>query len=183
MFTFKRKRSYYIDLSRYTNLNPKQLDDLNFMLQDEQSRNFQMQPNKIYNCAANIERVYYHTSTYMPILPNEIDQDSDEELVPEWLVQQTEDLINDFTDLNEGEKGIMRLWNLFVMKNNVIAFSQMYDTCGKFIEENWEKLVELNLINNFKLHMVCLCDCNLLTPTQMLELWRKFRSYKNKMNI
>lgn len=133
-----------------------------------------MQPNSAFNCAAGIERLYYHTSTFLPILPGEINYDSDDELVPEWLQMQTEELINDFTDINEGEKGIMRLWNLFLMKNNTLSVSQMYNTCERFIEENGRDIINLNLKKNFEIHLNNLIDYGLLTLVQKNDLIKRF---------
>ena len=135
-----------------------------------------MQPNKVFNCAAGMERLYYHTTTWLPIYPSEIDYDSDDDLVPNWLEEQTVELISDFTDVNEGEKGIMRLWNLFIMKNNIISNSQVYGTCERFIEENGADIIRLKLKHNFALHLSNLIDFGQLTPAQQISLWRKLMS-------
>jgi hypothetical protein len=150
------------------------MDDLNLLQQEQQSRNYQMQPNVAFNCAAGIERLYYHTSTTLPILPGEINYDSDDELVPEWLRMQTEELINDFTDMNEGEKSMMRIWDLFLMKNNPLSVSRMYHTCERFIEEHGQEIVNLNLRKTFEIHLSNLIDNGLLTIGQKFDLLEKF---------
>lgn len=61
-------------------------------------------------------RLYHHTSTCLPIHPREIDVDSEGEPDPEWLRVKTTMMIDEFTDVNEGEKELMKLWNLHVMK-------------------------------------------------------------------
>ena len=33
-----------------------------------------------------------------------------------WIEQKTKQLIKDFTDVNEGEKEIMILWNCFILR-------------------------------------------------------------------
>lgn len=72
------------------------------------------QNNRPYISGHN--RVYHHTATSLPIMPNEFEIDSEDECVPVWLQQKTVQMIDDFTDVNDGEKELMKLWNLHVMK-------------------------------------------------------------------
>ncbi|KAI5695402.1 hypothetical protein M8J76_004353 [Diaphorina citri] len=60
--------------------------------------------------------LYHHTITCLPVLPKEMDQDSDDQKDPKWLQTKTKMMIDEFTDVNEGEKELMKLWNLHVMK-------------------------------------------------------------------
>lgn len=86
----------------------------------------------------------------MPLRPQEMDLDSEDERDPEWLREKTATVrtppavhmvdcvefvhslfllcvsfssslrlqqLDEFTDVNEGEKEVMKLWNLHVMKN------------------------------------------------------------------
>lgn len=62
-------------------------------------------------------RIYYHSETCIPILPKELDYDSEGEPNPKWLQRTTKQMIDEFTDVNEGEKELMKLWNLHVMKH------------------------------------------------------------------
>lgn len=79
-------------------------------------------------------RVYYHSNTMLPILPGDMDHDSEDEEYPEWVNQAMIHVsfrliffslfvllffcciqrIKDFTDVNEGEKTIMIIWNKFM---------------------------------------------------------------------
>lgn len=61
-------------------------------------------------------RLYHHTMTCLPVCPKELDVDSEGEGDPEWLQHKTKQMIDEFTDVNEGEKELMKLWNLHVMK-------------------------------------------------------------------
>lgn len=61
-------------------------------------------------------RMYYHSSTCLPIHPTEMGEDSENERDPKWLRQKTAMMIDDFTDVNEGEKEVIKLWNLHVLK-------------------------------------------------------------------
>ena len=62
-------------------------------------------------------RLYHHTSTCLPIQAKELDVDSEGETDPEWLRIKTCMMIDEFTDVNEGEKELMKLWNLHVLKH------------------------------------------------------------------
>lgn len=61
--------------------------------------------------------MYHHTSTCLPIYPKEMDVDSENESDPKWLQKKTTMMIDDFTDVNDGEKELMKMWNLHVMKH------------------------------------------------------------------
>lgn len=45
-----------------------------------------------------------------------MDVDSEDESDPIWLCKKTATMIDEFTDVNDGEKEIMKMWNLHVMK-------------------------------------------------------------------
>lgn len=62
-------------------------------------------------------RLYHHTTTCLPIYPKEMDVDSEDENDPKWLQAKTIMMIDEFTDVNEGEKELMKMWNLHVMKH------------------------------------------------------------------
>jgi len=157
-----------IDLNQLHNLTPAELVTLNYIQQ--QQFNNEMQPNPFFNCQTGMERLYYHTTTCLPMQISELDEDSDNELDPDWLKEQTKILINEFTDVNEGEKGLMKLWNLHCLRNNFIADSQVYKACESFINYFGNKLKELSLINNFFLHLANLYDYDLLKPEQIVNL-------------
>lgn len=61
-------------------------------------------------------RLYHHTMTCLPIQPHELDEDSEGEHDSEWVRQKTQMMIDEFSDVNEGEKELMKMWNLHVMK-------------------------------------------------------------------
>lgn len=72
-------------------------------------------------------RLYHHTSTCLPIYPREMDVDSEDESDPIWLRKKTAMMIDEFTDVNDGEKEIMKMWNLHVMKEGYtkLIFSKL----------------------------------------------------------
>ena len=84
-----------------------------------------------------IFRVYNHTVTLQAVRPSEMECDSEDEIDPEWLRLKTANvsnvtwrhnvrlltshllllvlllqLVDEFTDVNNGEKEIMKMWNI-----------------------------------------------------------------------
>jgi polycomb protein SUZ12 len=68
-------------------------------------------------CISGHSRIYFHSETCIPIMPKELDYDSEGEPDPKWLQRTTKQMIDEFTDVNGGEKELMKLWNLHVMKH------------------------------------------------------------------
>jgi len=126
---------------------------------DSESKNANQ--NRSYMIGHN--RLYHHTTTCLPIHPREIDVDSEGEPDPEWLRVKTCMIIDEFTDVNEGEKEIMKMWNHHVMHENYVGDCQIPLACKKFVERFGQKIVEKNLYRNFILHVTNLYDFGLLT--------------------
>lgn len=101
--------------------------------------------------------------------PNELDIDSEGETDPLWLQQKTMMMIDEFTDVNEGEKELMKMWNLHVMKNNYVGDCQIPIACQKFLQMKGKELLEKNLYRNFILHMCSLHDFGLLSPVALYQ--------------
>jgi hypothetical protein len=169
-----------LDLNKLTecyssNLNEKELEMLNMI---QQQLNW-TQINQM-NFA---ERVYFHSKTTLPITINEIKDlnDSDCELDPDWVKEHTSLLINEFADVNDGEKGMMRLWNLHFLKFNFICDSQLFDACELFIKEQTQQICKLNLRNNFLLHLANMHDYDLLRSDQLYKLLELFNIECDKL--
>lgn len=120
-------------------------------------------------------RMYFHSKTKLPIRSAEKDQDSEDETIPEWMRAKTIQLIDEFTDVNDGEKELMKLWNLHMMKNSYIADFQVLEACRSFISNYSRDLKEKNLERNFLLHLMNLHDFNLITSSQIEEIIGKMR--------
>ncbi|CAF1202219.1 unnamed protein product [Adineta ricciae] len=118
---------------------------------------------------AALTRVYRHTTGAQPIQPEHIQIDSDDEIYPEWTQQLSRRMMEDFQDVNEGEKEMMIMWNHHVMKYNFIADSQMPYACELFVEKHAKDLREKNLIKNFYLHLATLQLYNLIKKTDLAK--------------
>lgn len=114
-------------------------------------------------------RLYHHTITCLPVYPNELDIDSENETDPLWLQQKTMMMIDEFTDVNEGEKELMKMWNLHVMKYNYVGDCQIPLACQMFLQMKGKELLEKNLYRNFILHMCSLHDFGLLSPVALYQ--------------
>ena len=117
-----------------------------------------------------VDRLAYNSTTFMPKKPLDPDWDSDLEKDPEWFRVSTTRMLDEFDDVNEGEKDLMTMWNYFLMKNECIADSELINTLKLFIDQEYDYLVKLNLMNNFLLHLANLCEYDLIKPTEILEL-------------
>ncbi|XP_030019905.2 polycomb protein Su(z)12 isoform X2 [Manduca sexta] len=114
-------------------------------------------------------RLYHHTITCLPVYPNELDIDSESETDPLWLQQKTMMMIDEFTDVNEGEKELMKMWNLHVMKYNYVGDCQIPLACQMFLQMRGKELLEKNLYRNFILHMCSLHDFGLISPVALYQ--------------
>ncbi|XP_019745326.1 polycomb protein suz12-B-like isoform X2 [Hippocampus comes] len=117
---------------------------------------------RLRSYVGGLNRLYFRSDSCVPRPPQEMDVDSEDERDPDWLKEKTAKQIEDFTDVNEGEKEIMKLWNLHVMKHGFIADHQMNEACLLFTELHCAHLVRQNLRRNFLLHLVSMHDFNLV---------------------
>lgn len=122
-------------------------------------------------------RLYYHTETCLPIRPQEIDQDSESEDDPEWLRIKTQLMIDEFTDVNEGEKELMKMWNLHIMKYGFVGDCQIPLACNMFVEEQGQELIQRNLYRNFVLHMCNLLDFGLVSASVVYTTVRRLQMF------
>ncbi|XP_065846759.1 polycomb protein suz12-like [Oscarella lobularis] len=120
------------------------------------------------------DRVYYHSTTSMP-LSSESDVDSEIEIDPPWMRANMKMMINEFTDVNDAEKEMMKLWNLHVMRINPFADAHMASICRQFVEKYGRDVVEKNLVGNFIFHLANLSNYQLISPTCVSECMRTVR--------
>lgn len=120
-------------------------------------------------------RMYHHTMTCLPVHPKELDIDSEGESDPLWLQQKTMQMIDEFTDVNEGEKELMKMWNLHVMKYGYVGDCQIPIALDMFIDCRGKELVQKNLYRNFVLHMSSMFDFGLVSPEVMQRVIRKLQ--------
>ncbi|XP_060534798.1 polycomb protein SUZ12 [Cylas formicarius] len=120
-------------------------------------------------------RLYHHTTTCLPIYPKEMDVDSEGENDPEWLQNKTMMMIDEFTDVNEGEKELMKMWNLHVMKCGFVGDCQIPLACQMFVQHRGKELLLKNLYRNFVLHMTSLFDFGLVSAVCLYTTLQKLQ--------
>ncbi|RZF43138.1 hypothetical protein LSTR_LSTR012558 [Laodelphax striatellus] len=120
-------------------------------------------------------RLYHHTTTCLPIYPKEMDVDSEDENDPKWLQKKTQMMIDDFTDVNEGEKELMKKWNLHVMKHGFVGDCQIPLASTMFLKDRGHELLMKNLYRNFVLHMCNLFDFGLVSPVTVYTVVQNLR--------
>ncbi|XP_040042121.1 polycomb protein suz12-B isoform X2 [Gasterosteus aculeatus] len=124
-------------------------------------------------------RLYFHSDSCMPLRPQEMEEDSEDERDPEWLREKTGTQLDDFTDVNEGEKEVMKLWNLHVM--NFIADNQMNQAIMLFAENVGAHIVRRNLCRNFLLHLVSMHDFNLVSTATIDRAMARLRQIQQEL--
>lgn len=128
-------------------------------------------------------RLYFHSVTCQPMMPKEIDEDSESENNPPWLYQKTVVMIDEFTDVNEGEKELMKMWNMHIMKHDYIADCQISKACFKFVEEHGREILEKNLSRNFLIHLVNLFDFSLIRPEVVQRAFSMLENLRDSMGL
>uniref|UniRef100_A0A672G9P2 Uncharacterized protein n=1 Tax=Salarias fasciatus TaxID=181472 RepID=A0A672G9P2_SALFA len=126
-------------------------------------------------------RLYFHSDSCMPLRPQEMDLDSEDERDPEWLREKTATQLDEFTDVNEGEKEVMKLWNLHVMKHGFIADNQMNQAIMLFVENRGAHIIRRNLCRNFLLHLVSMHDFNLVSTATIDRAMAQLRQIQQEL--
>lgn len=125
-------------------------------------------------------RLYHHTMTCLPVHPRELDVDSEEESDPRWLKQKTMMMIDEFTDVNEGEKELMKMWNLHVMRHGFVGDCQTALACEMFVEMHGKEVLAKNLYRNFVVHMCSLFDYGLVSSEAFHRAVQKLQRSLNE---
>lgn len=124
--------------------------------------------------------MYHHTETCLPVHPKELDIDSEGESDPLWLRQKTIQMIDEFSDVNEGEKELMKLWNLHVMRHGFVGDCQLPLACEMFLDAKGHEIVRKNLYRNFILHMCSLFDYGLIAADTVYKTVQKLQGLLSK---
>ena len=116
------------------------------------------------------ERTYYHARNNQKMHSlAEYDAADEDNKAPDWLVDRTRDLIEDFTDVNEGEKMLMKMWNIHILKNGYIADFTVSDGCLSFVAEYGRDIVTNNLMRNFLIHLNCMIEFQVIPQTTVVK--------------
>ena len=119
----------------------------------------------------NPDRLLYHVKTNLPIKNDE----PEAEECYEWLRQLSLRQIDDFVDLNEGEKAFMKLWNTHLHYHPCYGDKMLIQVLEGFIDEYGFKIHKCNLQNNFTLHLSNLHEFEIISSATMLEMITRYQ--------
>lgn len=132
--------------------------------QNADDKGMRFNGQNVVSFADGHNRLYYRSQTCMPMYTtDEFDVDSEGEPDPTWLRDNCKILLDEFTDVNEGEKELMNMWNAHIMQQNYVGDVQMVDACENFIHQSGGELIRKHLYRNFLLHLTNLYDFGLIT--------------------
>lgn len=166
------------DIIVYRPQRIKPTGDLSEILEKENSESISMTQYR-----AGHRRLYFHSLTLLPIKPSQFDYDSEVEGDADWLTTHMKQMIDEFTDVNEGEKALMKMWNIHIMQNPCICDSEMEEMCKNFIIANLETILKNNLSRNVLLHVICLVDFGVLKSSSVRNVMEFFRKAETDYNL
>ena len=59
---------------------------------------------------------WYHSANFVRVTREELDVNSEDELDDSWINEGNSQLLDQFTDVGQGDKDFMKLWNDFSSK-------------------------------------------------------------------
>jgi polycomb protein SUZ12 len=104
-----------------------------------------------------------------------------QETVPEWMHKYVNLQMDDFTDVNDGEKQIMKLWNHHMLEHSYVAEIQMKEACISFVHSKGREIISKNLYRCFILHLNCLFDFDVLCAVDFHTVVLAFHQFAAKM--
>jgi len=129
-------------------------------------------------------RLYNYSTTNLPMPPCAILQPSTEDQVdPPWLMTKICRMIDEFSDVNEGEKEFMKMWNLHVQHYTFVGDCQMGLALKMFIEEKGEELLEKKLYWNFVLHLCNMFEFGVLSPGHVFTAISRLQQFIQESNL
>lgn len=123
-------------------------------------------------------RAYHYSTTNLPMSVKAVNDGDEEDITdPPWLQIKTSKMIDDFTDVNEGEKEFMKVWNRHVQHYTFVGDCQMPLALKKFIEEKGDEIVRKNLYRNFSLHLINLYEFGIIGSAHVFTAQSKMQEF------
>jgi len=130
------------------------------------------------------ERTYYHTKNNQKMVSlSEYSPAEEDDKSPAWLVDRTRDMIEEFTDVNEGEKMLMKMWNIHILKKGYIADFMITEGCMTFIEEYGKEIIKNSLSRNFLIHLNSLIEFQVIPQSTVVQAMNALFKMKETMKI
>ena len=120
----------------------------------------------------NPDRLLYHVKNNQPIDQGEVEAEESYE----WLRQMSSRQIEEFVDLNEGEKAFFTMWNTYLHYHPCYGDKMLFDILNAFVDEQGLQIHRKNLYKNFMLHLSNLHSYGAISSSAMLSLVGKYQS-------
>lgn len=125
-------------------------------------------------CTPVDKRYFHHIQSNGAFLienNNNAADDSDDDTEYKTLYQNIHQMeINQNRSLNEGEKQMINLWNMFIEGEPCFGIKHMRIICQRFIDAHLLDIIHGKLYRNFWLHLCGLYDQGLLTSKECMYL-------------
>lgn len=107
-------------------------------------------------------RTLYHVRTSLPITHGEPEAEESYQ----WLTDLSLRQIDEFVDLNEGEKALMKMWNAYSFLHPCYGDRMMPALLHGFVRQHAKDIMNRNLYYNFVLHVYNLVDFGIINTAQ-----------------
>merc|ERR1719464_419457 len=130
-------------------------------------------------------RLYHYSTTCLPIPSHAIlhGENEEDQPDPEWLKIKTSKMIDDFTDVNPGEKEFMKMWNHHVQHYTFVGDCQMPKALSMFIDIRGQDIVQKNLFRNFSLHLVNLFEFGVIGPSHVFTAISRLQTLVRNLGL
>ena len=86
-----------------------------------------------------------------------------------WQIGLSDRQIDDFLDLNAGEKAFMKLWNGHMYRNPALGSKMLTVELDRFVDAHAADIVGMNLYKNFVLHLTNLVEFEVIDQRAMIR--------------
>lgn len=114
----------------------------------------------------NPDRLLFHVRNNLPVDKGEYEAEEDYH----WLQDLSCRQIDDFVDLNEGEKAFFKLWNTHLHNHPCYGDYMMLTILEMFIDQYGEVIWQRRLYRNFVLHLSNFVDFGILSQSTMFAM-------------
>jgi hypothetical protein len=150
----------YYNIHNNTNNNISENSDSE---NNENMNSYDNKKRKKYMLTSQAVRVYYHSSG-LPIMPGEIEYDSDDEApYISWKNTQSQLRIRELQDVGTKEKQLMSLWNSFRLSFDITGDMYMSYAIELFTKRYAYTIIYNKLRQCFLLYLITLYDFSLIT--------------------
>jgi len=127
-------------------------------------------------------RTYYYVCNNQRVVDNSRFNCRKEDVIaPDWLKEKTQEMIEEFTDVNSGEKELMKLWNLFMLNQRYLADFSVALGCELFVQKYAAIILEKNLLKNFILHLNSLMEFQVISQSAVVRAVELLHDVKPKV--